>query len=553
MTTDPQKPRRVRWKIGAGILLGGTVIQAVLWRHHAGDRTMQIMSVWYIWPATCFLLLLWWTFLSRVRPRLRLTGLVVLAVAAVSFFCLFRFEGFSGAFVPQYAFRWTPTPEERAARFFNSHTPHLRADGTAPATSSSSPAQPGDLIPSATLEITADDWPQFRGPTRDGIVRGQTIRTDWESNPPKLLWKHPVGIGWSSFAVVGDRAFTLEQRGEEETVVCYDLDTGNQLWVHADLVRFSETLGGDGPRATPTVYDSRLYALGATGILNCLDPATGRILWSHNILDDANAKNLSWGMASSPLAFDDKIVVIPGGRQGRGVIAYDQRSGEIVWAQGNRPAAYVAPRLETLLGVRQILVIGGTGLAGYDPDTGRELWFQEWTNSQHIIAAQPIRINDHTLFISAGYGTGSALVGVTQQNGNVEARSASQGSSFRAELTGWKTTTRFKLKFNGALYQDGYIYGLDEGVLCCFDVSTGDRVWKRGRYGYGQVLLLEEQKLLLVLAESGEVALVEASPQQYREVARFQAIEGKTWNHPVLVRGKLLVRNAGEAACYDLK
>lgn len=530
----PAPGRRFRWKIGLGILGLGLVAQSIAGGLLAGDRTRLIMSVYYIWPATVFALLIWWTFASGLRWRIRLAGVGIVLLAAGTFLLLFEFKGFWGDMVPRFAWRWGSADPSGA----------IETAGTGGA---DRPAA-GISDPQRRFEITEADWPGFRGPRRDGILRGQRIPTDWEKDPPQQLWEHPVGAGWSSFAVVEGRAFTQEQRGDEETVVCYHVETGEEIWSHTDEERLSEvsrlgsSLGGDGPRATPTVTDSRVYALGATGVLNCLDALSGREVWSRNIYEDADAETVTYGTAGSPLVFQDKIVVNPGGEQGRGVIAYNRFTGEVLWAEGDRSAGYAAPRLEALAGQRQILIFGGDGLAGHDPDTGRELWFQEWSNSEGINAAQPIVVDGSRVFISTGYGRGSALVGVRRD-----------GENWSAGLAGWKTNRRFRLKFNGAVLHDGHIYGLDEGVLACLDVSTGKVVWKRGRYGYGQILLLAEQDLLLVLSERGRVALVRAAPESFQEVADFQAIEGKTWNHPVVHRGRLLVRNAEQAACYRVE
>ncbi|HID23275.1 MAG TPA: hypothetical protein EYP14_12850, partial [Planctomycetaceae bacterium] len=399
----------------------------------------------------------------------------------------------------------------------------------------------GDItLPSGPLEVTSDDWPGFRGPNRDGVVLDAALRTDWKAHPPKLLWRHPVGIGWSSFAVVDGLCFTQEQRGEKELVVCYDFDTGQQIWTHSDQARFSEVLGGDGPRATPIVHESRVYALGAEGILNCLDAKTGKRLWSRNILKDARTDNLMWGMAASPLVYEHKVIVTPGGRDGRHVAAYDCKTGQIVWFGGSHRAGYSAPRVEAVDGIPQILVFGGDGLSGFDPDTGKELWFVEWPTNEQINVAQPILYRDEAILIGSGYGRGSALYDIVRE-----------GGTWKLDPTPRWKSLHLKLKFNGAVLRGDFVYGLDEGILTCLDMRTGRRRWKRGRYGYGQLLLVGD--VLLVQAEDGQVVLVEASPDRPRELARFQAIEGKTWNHPVLCRQRLLVRNADEAACYDLR
>lgn len=519
----PAKTRRAYWKTLIGLLVVAAIVQAAIWIGADRDSSVQMFSAFMIWPSVGLLVLLWWTFLSGLGWRTRLAGWGVVAVALSTLFGLFRIEGFSGDFIPQFALRMQPSPEQQAVAYFESQTPSAAPE-------------------IERIEISPGDWPQFRGPTRDGIVRHVGIRRDWDAHPPKKLWKHVVGLGWSSFAVVDGLAFTQEQRGEQEAVVCYALETGDQIWAHTDRTRFSETMGGDGPRATPTVYESRVYSLGATGILNCFDPISGELHWSRNILRDAGLSpetgNLPWGMAGSPCAYDDVVVVNPGGPDGKSVIAYDIESGEIRFSGGDRRAAYVAPRLAAIDGVRQILVYGAEGIGGHDSTTAEELWWHAWANPQGINAAQPIVVDETGVFVSTGYNVGCLLLDVTQTE---------QG--WKAEPR-WKRENKFKLKFNGGVHKDGYIYGLDEGILACLDVAAGEHTWKRGRYKYGQLLLIDD--VLLVTDEWGKVALVEANPDRYREIASFQAVEGKTWNHPALANGRLLIRSDREAACFDV-
>jgi len=521
-SSAPGSRRKFRWQIGLAIPVIGAVIHAIVWSRLDGDRSKQIMYGYYVWPAVALLTVLWWTFLSGIRWTARLKGLAIAGAMVTLFFVVFRPIGFSGGFIPRFTYRWGSSDEQRAAQFREAHPP-------APLTEGEVPAQ---------LEITVGDWPQFRGPQRDGVVRGERIRRDWKSHPPKLLWKHPVGPAWSSFAIVGKLAFTQEQRDNRETMVCYNVETGDEIWQHSDEGRYSTALGGVGPRSTPSVHDSRVYALGAFGVLNCLEAVSGKLIWSRNILDDAKAKQLEWGMAGSPLVFDDVVVVNSGGKQGHGVTAYHRLTGKIVWSTGDHRAGYAAPRLATIAGVRQIVVFDGDGPAGYETSTGQELWRFAWTNSYHNNIAQPIVFEDGSVFVSSGYGTGSIRLNVTRK-----------GDKWSVSPR-WTAANRFKLKFNGCVLQDHLAYGLDESILSCFDLDTGKRVWRRGRYGFGQILLIDD--LLLVSTERGAVVLLEISPKRPRELGRFQAIEGKTWNHPALSRGRLLVRNAREAACFDV-
>ncbi|MBT4865968.1 MAG: PQQ-binding-like beta-propeller repeat protein [Planctomycetaceae bacterium] len=538
------KPRRIHWRSGFGILLGGIIAESVIVTVYADDDTLKVYStLMFVIPIIGGLFILWWLFRSGFSWRIRCAGILIAVLSFVSFNLRYRIDGFSGAMIPNISLRSDPTPEERIAVYFKS------AVNKASAAPDETLTDDSDEPPAAerqTLEITDDDWPRFRGAQGDSIVRGVTIRTDWKENPPQPLWRHPVGPAWSSFTIADNLLFTQEQRGLEEVVVCYDALTGREIWLHENNERHSTLMGGTGPRATPTLYESRLYVMGATGILNCLDPLTGKVHWATNILEDAGAdgkaaQNVQWGMAASPLVFDDVVVVNPGGDQGKSVIVYDRLTGQQKWASGKQPASYAGPILETIQGKRQLLIFDAIGTAGYDPQNGKELWRFAWSNSPKINVAQPIVRDESLVLISSGYGTGSALLeieNVSGDNWTVKPR--------------WRKPGQFKLKFNDAVYKDGYLYGLDEGILACFEFKTGKKLWKRGRFGHGQLLLIDDADLLLILAEDGNIVLVPATPNGFRETARFQAIEGKTWNHPVLNRGRLYVRNFQEAACYDL-
>ncbi|MCH2203128.1 MAG: PQQ-like beta-propeller repeat protein [Fuerstiella sp.] len=521
IANDPRPYTGIRrWGIAA-IIIFATAIGNLAGLQWAGDNlSRRSLGTVIPWAFGSLLMLLWWTFLSGVSWKARFKGLGVAVFGLLSFVGVFRWEGQSGNFVPHFGFRFFPTAEEHAVEYFKSES-HV----------SESFAAPGQV------EITPDDWPRFGGIHEDHIVRNVTIRRDWDEKPPVALWRHPIGPGWSSFAIVGELVFTQEQRGQDEAVVCYDATTGKQIWQHTDRARFSDPASGPGPRATPTIHASHLYALGATGILNCLDPVTGDRHWTRNIIEDAGTRLIEWGMAGSPLIYEDIVIVNPGGKTGA-VIAYDRLTGKQRWAGAGDRATYASPQIAELDGVPQILIYCSTGLWAHAADSGKKLWSFPWTNMTKLNIAQPIVLPDKSVFISSGYGGGSALLNVTRS-----------GDRWQVEPQ-WTRPDRFQLKFNGGIYRDGYVYGLDDGILSCFDLSIGQKTWKRGRYRFGQIVMVGDD--LVVLAESGRVALVEVTPETVAEVSSFQAIEGKTWNHPVVNRGRLYVRNGEEAACYDL-
>ncbi len=515
---DPaSKPfrRPIRWwPVGIIALLaaGATIfVRSSHWRHRQ-EQNIAMASVVVIG----FLLLLLWSLLfSRLRGRIRLgilgtvLGLSLIAKAG------FRFHGVTGDLVPVFEWRWTR----------QSLSP---LDSQVKANSPALPAQPVQLT---------NDYPQFLGPHRNGTVDDARLATDWQAQAPRRLWRQPVGIGWSGFAVAGNRAITQEQRGEDEAVVCYDLASGAVLWFYKYPAHFQSRLAGEGPRATPTIVSNYVYSLGSTGALNCLELATGKSVWTRNVVQDNHGEVNEWGMSCSPLVFDDLVVVSAGGRDNRSLVAYKASSGDFVWGAGDHGAGYSSPCLVTLAGVRQILIFNSGGVFAHQPADGKILWHYPWRGG-HPHVSMPVVLPEDRVLISSGYGTGSELVKISKD---------SQGLFNATPI--WKST-RLKAKFTNLVYREGFIYGLDDGIMVCLDASTGELKWKEGRYGHGQEILAGD--LLLVGAESGEVILLQPNPQQPRELARFSAFTEKTWNPPALAGEYLLVRNDKEAACYRL-
>ena len=405
-----------------------------------------------------------------------------------------------------------------------------------------SKALPAAATETATLAPAGEEghgyWPDFRGPQRDGRYEETAIRTDWPVDGLPRLWKQPIGLGYASFVAADRRVFTIEQRRRQEVVAAYDVETGRELWTHGWDGAFVESMGGDGPRATPTYVGGRVYALGALGELRALDARTGALVWRRNILTDNGATNLPWGMAAAPLIVDGQVIVLPGGPQGKSIAAYDAATGKPLWTSLDDPQAYTSPMLVTIGGVRQILVVTARRAIGVTTDRGERLWEYPWVTQMGISVAQPLLVGGDRVFLSAGYGHGAAVFEVIRT-----------GDAFSTRNVWFNS--RMKNKFTSSVLHEGHIYGLDEAILACIDAATGELRWKGGRYGYGQVLLAGDH--LVVLTEDGDVALVSATPQSYRELARFSAIAGKTWNHPVIVDGRLLVRNLREMAAFDIR
>lgn len=382
-------------------------------------------------------------------------------------------------------------------------------------------------------------WTGFRGPDRDGIYAQQPIATNWPSSGLPKLWRQPIGGGYSSFAIAEGRAYTIEQRRDDEVVTAYDVQTGRELWAHKWQAKFDESISGEGPRSTPTYDDGRVFALGARGEFRCLEAVTGKLIWKHDTVAEYHGEVLTYGIAASPLVVADKVIITAGGSRDKSVIAYDKKSGAVIWHSQNDEASYTSPMFTTLAGRPQILIVSFSRVMGLVPDDGKLLWEQPWkVESSQTPIAQPIICGTNRIVMSGGYGTGCMCFEVTPKPRVL-----------------WKNKN-LKNKFTSSIYSNGFIYGLDEDILTCLDANSGERKWKDGRYGYGQVLLAVNPKTndahLIVLSGSGELALVKANPEQFEEMARFLAIDGKTWNYPAIADGRIFVRNAVEMACYDI-
>jgi outer membrane protein assembly factor BamB len=358
------------------------------------------------------------------------------------------------------------------------------------------------------------------------------IATDWAASPPVELWRRPIGPGWSSFAVRGDLVYTQEQRGDDEVVTCYDAATGEPVWMHRDAARFWESNGGAGPRATPTLSDGRVYTLGGTGLLNALDAGDGALVWSRDAAADTGAKTPIWGFSGSPLVVDGVVVAAVSGA----LAAYDAATGAPRWTGPAGGEGYSSPHLATLDGVAQIVQIHGGGATGVAPADGTVLWEHPWKGYPIV---QPALTADGDVLIAVNANTGLRRLAVAHgpAGWTVEERWTSLG---------------LKPYFNDFVVHEGHAYGFDGGILAAIALADGARKWKGGRYGHGQLVLLPEQDLLLVLSEQGGLALVAATPDGFTEIARHPAIEGKTWNHPVLAGDLLLVRNGEEMVAFRL-
>ncbi|MEL7061788.1 MAG: PQQ-binding-like beta-propeller repeat protein, partial [Acidobacteriota bacterium] len=506
-------PAIEKW-LGAALVIVALGATPLVLHPSIATGMMGMMFQISVLPFLCLALLIWAAVFGATAPVVRRATLALAIAVACSPWFFLRTDGLTGGAGSDLAWRWSTTAEERL----------LARESAAPATAGGAEFAGGS--PDAA-------WPGFRGPRRDSVVEAPRLRTDWAATPPDELWRRPVGPGWSSFAVVGDVVLTQEQRGEEEVVAAYRLATGEPVWRHSTIARFWESNAGAGPRATPSVdADGRVFALGATGRLDALDLRDGSLVWSRDVAAGTGTETPMWAYSGSPLPIGDQVLVAVAGR----LAAYDVADGAPRWMG---PAAgdevYTSPQRAVIDGVEQVLHLSDDGLAGFDL-AGTELWTHAWSGTPII---QPARVGERGVLLAVDADSGLRRLEVAHRGGDwaVEERWTSRG---------------LKPYFNDFVVHEGHAYGFDGGILSCIELESGARQWKGGRTGHGQLVLLPDQDLLVVVTERGEVMLVEAQPDGYSELGRFEALDGKTWNHPVVVGERLLVRNDREMAAFRL-
>lgn len=513
------------WPLAIIVLIGSGLIYAV-----------QVQGFRIIQPARDFTIIVgllnvavyvWVRAWSRLPKTPQVALVVFLASVQGLMLLIFRLDEFAGDGRILFQWRWTKSPEQQLAEFTWKAKKRAGVANLA--------------------ESRETDSPSFRGADRTGRYVVRDLNLDWNAHRPRELWRHPIGRGWSSFAVVGDFCVTHEQRGPNEVVVCYEIVTGNEVWQHRDETQFNEVTGGPGPRATPTIHAGNVFSFGATGILNCLDGTNGRLIWARKLPQDSEPL---FGFSSSPLVDNQRVYITPGGKSGS-IVVVDATTGVILWQRDSRRAGYSSPQLLTTNEENQVLVFDATGLHGYDAQGGQRRWTFEWgdDSEDQVNVCQPAILSvqigvpaagaeAHQLLISSGYGRGSALISVN----------CAQSGEWTASAI-WRTKA-LKSKFSDIIVHEGHAYGLDEGILTCISVTDGTRRWKNGRYGYGQLILVNQT--LLIQTESGPVVLVNASPEKFTELASLDALHERTWIQPVIAGTYLLLRSDREAVCFEL-
>lgn len=478
----------------------------------AGGAMGMLLYVLAI-PILSMGLVLWALVTRHFSAAKRRLAFVVMLVIGCGLFMFIRTGGLTAEFNNDLHWRWSKTPEQALLAAAKEET-------AAPAANVSTPAS------------TESGWSGFRGPQRDGVVHGVKIKTDWSASPPVQLWRQPIGPAWSSFAVQNGRFYTQEQRGDQEIVSCYDVNTGKAVWRHSDNARFYESNAGAGPRATPTLSNGRVYTQGATGIVNALDATSGNVIWTRNSVNDTGAKIPGWGISGSPLVVNDLVIAVAAGN----LVAYELEGGKTRWVGPAGGTGYSSPQLLTINGIQQIVLLRSTGVISVSLTDGKLLWEHAW---EGVPIVQPAVASNGDLLISVSESSGLRRLTVGQTS------------------SGWITQERWTTEdmnpwFNDFVVHNGHAFGFDGSSLVCVNLDDGKLKWKGKRYGYGQLVLLPEQDVLLVLSEQGELALAKATPDQFTELAHIPALEGKTWNHPVLVGDVLLVRNDHEMVAYRL-
>jgi outer membrane protein assembly factor BamB len=488
------------------------------------DPSVGVIGLVFLGFPTAFTAWIAWLLVARrASPEFQRYGTIVVLALVWAAFIVVRIDGVDGNNSAALSLRWRPSAEDR----------YLAERAKTTPASTSEPDETAPLVPQD------GDWLDFRGPDRRGEVHGIQIATDWDASPPKQLWRRRIGPAWSSVLIIDGRLITQEQRGDSEAVVCLDAKTGRELWAHEDRVRYSDGQAGAGPRATPTFSDGQIYSLGATGVLNCLDARSGKVTWSRDIVVDSKAPLPMWGFSSSPLVAQGRVVVYGGAQPDKGLLAYAADSGEPEWTAATGAISYSSAQLVSFADEPQLLFFSDAGLIAVQPTSGKLLWQYEAPQNGIWRVVQPRQLDDGAILIGCE-DLGLVRLDVTQKDSQ------------------WTATPRWKSRairpaFNDFAISGDCVYGFDEGIFCCVDAETGKRRWKAGRYGHGQVLLIADQRLLLVVTETGEVVLVAANPEKHEELGRMQAVTGKTWNHPVIAHGALYIRNDQEMACFELR
>jgi outer membrane protein assembly factor BamB len=389
------------------------------------------------------------------------------------------------------------------------------------------------LVPLSGPTVLAADWPQWRGPNRDGISKETGWSSKWSEQGPKKLWEGSVGIGYSSFSVGGGKLYTMGNAQEVDNVLCFDAETGKQLWKHEYPCSSKDPNGYPGTRCTPTIDGDRVYSVSRQGQLFCLQTATGKVVWSKDFTKDFAGQVPTWGFSGSPWIEKDWVLVEAGGA-GASVVALNKSTGAAVWKSGDDGAGYASLIAFDNGGNRCLAQFAKESIVGHRMKDGSELWRFPWKTSWGVNAATPIIAGDD-MFLSSGYGFGCARL-----------KMASSG------LTEVWHNKNMRNHVNSCVLVDGYVYGYDESELKCLDWKTGEVKWGTKAYGKGSLMCADHK--LILYGQTGKLGVAEATPAEFKELASAQILTGKdTWAPPVLANGRIYLRSLDKMVALDVK
>ncbi len=440
-----------------------------------------------------------------------------------SLFPAIRNDGFDGDYYPELTWRLAPIHEQTL--------PELQSPLDTTASSIASPDW-----------AQGQNWLTFRGPQGNGSVDDLLSDRDWQSSPPKELWRIDIGPGWSSFAYHEGRLLTQEQRGEMEHTSCYAAEDGRLLWSHGDPVRFEEVVSGAGPRGTPTVASGRVYTMGSRALLTCLDEETGTVIWQRNLEKDVSAKVPQWAFSGSPLVLENLVIIFAGGSGDNGLLAVDSQTGQTVWtfSTAGESENYTTARFIRLADVDSLVFCDNQGVHALEPKSGSPLWNYkpgQWSNSMKMV--DPQALDQTRLLVSLGDGVGLCCLQVQREDA-------------KWNISETWTTTQLRPSFNDSLVLGDLIFGFNQNIFGCIDAKTGLRLLHFWRYGFVQAFLLYNSCTILVASEKGELVMLKAQPEKLEVLQKLPVLDGKTWNHPIVVGDRLFMRNAKAAVCLQL-
>jgi len=482
-----------------------------------------------LWGLIAFFFAFLGLWLSRsvsLRSKLLISAVPVACVGL--FYLCFEYVGVTGEVLPSYRLR----------SFLRSKPP-VR------------PQRPQIDAVEIPQEIKAYRFSQYMGNDRNGVIDEPLFSAAWDKKLPKELWRRPIGAGWSGFSIAEGIAVTLEQLDEQESLTALSLVDGQTLWQVKRPGRHFHALGGLGPRSTPTIVSLEdkqiVVALSATGHLLCTDLHTGLVRWEHQLLDLSETTQVefetavNWGRAASPLVHKQTVFIPLGGAQNKikgSLMACSLADGKIQWIQGDSQISYSSPALMNLHGIEQIVSVNEGTVTGHDIENGQVLWSTSWPSNSNgaACASQPVSVDGNRILVGKGYTQGSKLFEVQLDD---------KTSWSTKDI--WAINKVLKTKFTSSIYYEGKLYGLSDGILECIDPADGSRIWRGGRYGQGQALMVNGT--LVISSEVGQLIAVDRTTG--KPLGQLNVLEGVTWNTFAVAGPLLLVRNGTEAVCLS--